>query len=416
MCEQQARKKEENMIKTRLIGAATLAVLVIVGCGKKDGSDDAPKTDSKPVVKVERSAEQDRLDKILDLAEKSVEEDVNVNFYGFFTGMSRYDADYLAAHYKLKKEDYSLEALPGKAVSRLWISLMGVRSITNGGNSLEELAKVVSTRMGALKKNLRTGEYEYKTINGIVVTFSDKGLTIQNDGVAQKKSIATEIAAQKDQADVDAAIAEQEAVIKKTKDAVQSIIGDMVAIPGKSFKMGKYEVTQKQWVALMGNNPSSFKGDDNPVNRVTWKDCKAFLEKLNAMPEVKVARLTFRLPTGAEWDYACRAGGTGEYCRLADGTEINESTLGKVAWFDKTSGETTHPVGQKMANAFGLFDMHGNVSEWCDDIRDDGLSRICRRGGGRPNLSSLCQTGNRDNYIPEQPDWAIGFRLLATQK
>ena len=410
-------KKEVNMMRTRLIGIAALAALVVAGCGKKDGADDAQKADSKPVVKADvkvgQPTEQDRLEKIFDLAEKSAQEDVNVNFYGFFTGMSRYDAAELATYYKLKTDDYSLESLPGKAVSRLWISLMGVRSITNGGNSLEELAKAVAKRVGTLKKNLSTGEYEYKTIGGIVVTFSDKGLTIQNDAVSQKKPIATEIAAQKDRADEDAAIAEQVAAIKKAKEAVESIIGDMIAIPGKNFKMGKYEVTQKQWVALMGNNPSYFKGDNNPVEQVTWNDCKAFLAKLNALPEVKVSRLTFRLPTEAEWEYACRAGGTGEYCRLADGSEITKSTLEKVAWFNKNSGGGTHPVGLKIPNAFGLYDIHGNAWEWCEDLYGD--SHRVHRGGSWEDDASVCTPSYRGGFPPDRLNYNLGFRLVATQ-
>ena len=349
------------------------------------------------------------------MAEKSAQEDVNVNFYGFFTGMSRYDAAELAAHYKLKNEDYSLEALPGKAVSRMWISLMGVRSITNGGNSLEELTKAVAKRVETLKKNLSTGGYEYKTIGGIVVTFSDKGLTIQNDAVSQKKPIATEIAAQKDRADEDAAIAEQVAAIKKAKEAVESIIGDMIAIPGKNFKMGKYEVTQKQWVAIMGNNPSTFKGDNNPVEQVSWNDCKVFLAKLNALPEVKVSRLTFRLPTDAEWEYACRAGGKDQYCRLADGSEITESTLDGVAWFNKTSEGSTHPVGQKMPNAFGLYDMHGNEWEWCEDLWKAGDSRRVCRGGSWYDDSGRCTAGFRGCNAPDDRGSLLGFRLAASQ-
>ena len=89
---------------------------------------------------------------------------------------------------------------------------------------------------------------------------------------------------------------------------------------------------------------------------------------LNSMPEVKKSGLTFRLPTEKEWEYACRAASTGDYCKLADGTEITKGTLGDVAWYEDNSGKKTHPVGQKKPNAFGLHDMHGNVLEWCEDL------------------------------------------------
>jgi formylglycine-generating enzyme required for sulfatase activity len=119
----------------------------------------------------------------------------------------------------------------------------------------------------------------------------------------------------------------------------------------KPFEIGKYEVTQEQWQAVMGNNPSHFKGADMPVEMVSWNEFQDFLIKLNAK---KDDGYIYRLPTEAEWEYACRAGSTGD---LAGG-------LDEMAWYDKNSGGKSHPVGQKKANAWGLHDMHGNVSEW----------------------------------------------------
>ena len=297
----------------------------------------------------EQSVAPDHIKEVFALAKKSAEEDFNVNFCGFFTGMSRYDAQDLAAYYKLKDGEYSIGAAPGKAVSRLWFSLKGVRRITKGGNTLDELAQAVANRVGNLKWDYDSREWEYKTIDGIVVTFGEKGLSVQNDGVAAQAPLATTMAAQKDRADVVAAqqaaaeeaarrerAAVEEAARKERalKKAVSNIINNMVVIPGKDFKMGKYEVTQAQWEAVMGENPSDFKGPNNPVENVSWEDCKKFLEKLNSMPEVKESGLTFRLPTEEEWEYACRAGSTGDYCKLADGTEITKSTLDEsgVVW------------------------------------------------------------------------------------
>lgn len=198
------------------------------------------------------------------------------------------------------------------------------------------------------------------------------------------------------------------------KEVILSIVKDMVSIPGRSFKMGKYEVTQAQWQAVMGENPSIF-GDLNPVETVSWDDCRKFLEKLNSMPEVKASGLTFRLPTEKEWEYACRAGSTGDYCKLADGTEITSDTLGEVAWYRDNSDYKTHPVGQKKPNAFGLYDMHGNVQEWCEDLYRAGLSLRVFRGGGWRGSSRGCTAGSRYVNGPDFRNGFLGFRLAASQ-
>ena len=202
---------------------------------------------------------------------------------------------------------------------------------------------------------------------------------------------------------------------RRLKKAVSNIINSMVAIPGKNFKMGKYEVTQEQWEAVMGENPSDFKAPNNPVENVSWEDCKKFLEKLNSMPEVKKSGLTFRLPTEKAWEYACRAGSTGDYCKLADGTEITKGTQGEVAWYEDNSGKKTHPVGQKKPNAFGLYDMHGNVWEWCEDLYQAGSPTRVFRGGSWKDRSGICAAGVRSYFYPDFLEGYLGFRLAATQ-
>ena len=189
---------------------------------------------------------------------------------------------------------------------------------------------------------------------------------------------------------------------------------DMVQIPGRNYAICKYEVTQALWEAVMGENPSKFKGADRPVECVSWHECQEFLEKLNALPEVKKAGVTYRLPTAEEWEYACRAGSTGYYCRLADGTEITKETLGAVAWYGEAwYGEdyktgATHPVAQMMPNAFGLYDMHGNVWEWTSTA--DGYNRVfC--GGCWGDYASNCRAGSRYGYDPDDRHDALGFRL-----
>ncbi len=191
---------------------------------------------------------------------------------------------------------------------------------------------------------------------------------------------------------------------------VEGIIASMVPIPGKDFRMGKFPVTQAQYTAVMDINPSEFEGTENPVETVSWDDCQAFLETLNAQPAAKASGLTFRLPELDEWEYACRAGSTGKYCKLADGTEITEESLGEVAWFDDHSDDGTHhPVGQKKPNAFGLYDMLGNVQEWTATA--DGGARVYR-GGSWFDSAEDCESSGRDS--PSARDNSLGFRLCAS--
>ena len=223
------------------------------------------------------------------------------------------------------------------------------------------------------------------------------------------------------------------------RDPVERLVAEMVQIPGRDFRMGKNEVTQAQWEAVMGENPSRYKGADHPVENVSWDDCQAFLEKLNAHPAARASGLVFRLPTEEEWVFACRAGSTNDYCRLADGTEISEATLGRVAWFDENSAtrsrwlnrfivfaerlvdrvhevdwsETiTHkPVGRKEPNAWGLHDMHGNVWEWTETTV--GVYRVFR-GGGWSFSARYCESSYRYGYSPSSRSSDLGFRLCAS--
>ena len=107
----------------------------------------------------------------------------------------------------------------------------------------------------------------------------------------------------------------------------------MVPIPGKTYAICKFEVTQALWKKVMGSNPSSYShtGDSLPVENVSWNDCQKFLAKLNVMPEFKEPGFVYRLPTADEWEFACRAGAKGDFCLLDDGTEITQNTLGEVA-------------------------------------------------------------------------------------
>ena len=174
----------------------------------------------------------------------------------------------------------------------------------------------------------------------------------------------------------------------------------------KGFWMAKTEVTQAQWQSVMGKNPSHNKGDDLPVEQVSWNDCQKFCEKT-----------VLQLPTEAEWEYACRAGSTGDY----GGT----GSLDDMGWYEGNSGNRTHSVGQKSANAWGLYDMHGNVQEWCEDAFraypsdavtdsrvDEGRDSVLR-GGAYSDDASNCRSANRSCSYPRDGYDEYGFRPIA---
>jgi formylglycine-generating enzyme required for sulfatase activity len=182
--------------------------------------------------------------------------------------------------------------------------------------------------------------------------------------------------------------------------------------------MGKYEVTQAQWQAVMGNNPSQFKGDNLPVAEVSWDDAIAFIARMNAQND----GYTYRLPSEAEWEYAARAGTTGDYA----------GDLDAMAWYSANSGNKTHSVGTKLPNAFGLFDMHGNVWEWCQDwyhntyagAPADGSAWLSGgeqhdrvlRGGSWDDYANYCRSAFRRWYAPNGRGFGFGLRVVAVTR
>ena len=183
-----------------------------------------------------------------------------------------------------------------------------------------------------------------------------------------------------------------------------------------NYYIGETEVTQELWETVMGSNPSKFKGPKLPVENVSWKDCQAFIGKLNAQ-----TGKTFRLPTEAEWEYAARGG------KKSKGyTYSGSNTIDDVAWYVDNSGATTHEVGKKRANELGIYDMSGNVWEWCQDWYGEtyyekssttdpqgpasGTYRVLR-GGSWTSFARYCRVASRGRVSPGYRDCDLGFRL-----
>ncbi len=183
----------------------------------------------------------------------------------------------------------------------------------------------------------------------------------------------------------------------------------------KDYYIGKTEVTQALWKAVMGSNPSHFNGDNKPVEEVSWNDCQTFISKLNSMTGKK-----FRLPTEAEWEFAARGGNYSRCYQYSGSNSLND-----VAWFTDNSGSTTHDVATKLPNELGLYDMSGNVWEWCSDWYGSyssnaqydpvgplsGSYRV-RRGGSWGSFARRCRSSFRDGIYPGNGGSYLGLRLV----
>lgn len=195
--------------------------------------------------------------------------------------------------------------------------------------------------------------------------------------------------------------------------------GDKDEIPHEvtldSFYIGKFEVTQGLWEAVIGNSPSINKGENNPVENVSWNDCQMFISRLN-----EKTGLRFRLPTEAEWEYAARGGIKSKHFRFSGGNNIND-----VAWCDDNSGSTPHPVGTKLANELGIYDMSGNVWEWCEDLYGQYELGHCKnpsgpmhgtehifRGGSWDYYARFCRVSFRRCAKPDFHFCNLGFRII----
>ena len=184
------------------------------------------------------------------------------------------------------------------------------------------------------------------------------------------------------------------------------------------YYIGQTEVMQALWTAVMSDNPSYYKGDNRPVEQVSWDDCQTFIEKLNSLLSNELGGKRFALPTEAQWEFAARGGNKSKGYKYAGGNNI-----GDVAWYDDNSS-MSHPVAQKQPNELGLYDMSGNVWEWCKDCYDryssyaqtnpqgptEGSSRVLR-GGSWFNTAKICRVSNRSYNTPDVRFSNLGLRL-----
>ena len=201
------------------------------------------------------------------------------------------------------------------------------------------------------------------------------------------------------------------------KDSYDFVKKHQVALTN-DYYIGKYEVTQALWKAVMGNNPSNLKGDNLPVEQVNWDDCQEFLSKLNS-----ITSKTFRLPTEAEWEYAARGGNKSRGYQYSGSNNLSD-----VAWYGDNRGSKTHPVGSKQANELGIYNMAGNVCEWCQDrfgkyisssqVNPTGANRGSYRvirGGCWGYSAGICRSSCRSFSPPDHRGSGLGLRLVLSE-
>ena len=314
--------------------------------------------------------------------------------------------------------------------------------------------KMVKGANGVARTTLPVGQHSYivacdgydseeGTVKLKASTPSNLQITLSKEAVAIQQNIVSQPAVAQ-QPVVQTPIANSDNITIPVKDGISI---DMVRVEAGTFTMGataemkdpnddekpthrvtltndyyigKYEVTQALWKAVMGNNPSNFKGDNLPVEKVSWDDCQEFISKLN-----RITGKTLRLPTEAEWEYAARGGNNSRGYQYSGSNNLSD-----VAWFRGNSGGKPHAVGTKQPNELGIYDMSGNVDEWCQDWywygayssssqvnptgANSGSYRVCR-GGSWGCIARICRSSYRYCGTPVSRYTFLGLRLVLSE-
>ena len=312
--------------------------------------------------------------------------------------------------------------------------------------------KMVKGTNGVAQTTLPVGQHSYivacdgydseeGTVKLKASTPSNLQITLSKEAVAIQQNIVSQPAVAQ-QPVVQAPIANSDNITIPVKDGISI---DMVRVEAGTFTMGataemknpnddekpthrvtltndyyigKYEVTQALWQTVMGNNPSKFKGDNLPVEQVSWDDCQEFISKLN-----RITGKTFRLPTEAEWEYAARGGNKSRGYQYSGSNNLSD-----VAWFWDNSGSKTHAVGTKQPYELGIYDMSGNVWEWCQDrygeynsssqVNPTGANRGSNRvvrGGCWFHDAWNCRSSSRGYFTPDYRNDILGLRLVLSE-
>ncbi len=438
-----------KMIKwLAMIGVAGLAVTLLTGCGQADSYDDEIGDFIRNAAdEVEASSSDDS-------------DESTMKFCGFYLGMSLEKAQALAQRKGLKDGEFEFEASPGEGVYYFTFALSAVRRLTNGGDTVEELAQAVANEVGDLKYDFQKERYSRTTIDNKEVYVTSQLLSMTDypklrSGRAENMKKLADRGVEKRYCVIDVSSGPSssqypvryERSIPEQAKTTQIVLrwlpagrykmgNERMVTLTKPFYIGVFEVTQAQYTQVMGSNPSRFKGGTRPVECVSYDmirgsgagagwpassavDADSFLGRLRAR-----TGLDFDLPMEAQWEYACRAGTTTEYCN-----GDTENDLKQVGRYNGNGGASSKHavVGSYQPNAWGLYDMHGNVWEWCldsygslgtDSATDpvgaaSGDSRVLR-GGGWFNGARNCRSAARDDRDPSDVGSDYGFRLVAS--
>lgn len=353
-------------------------------------------------------------------------------------------AQKLIPEFELASSDLTAQLQPRKDTNDKNCALVKVQFVGEvldvEGNVVSPLGKHNNEMWVYMPQNSRQIKVITKNFLPVMVTFADFGvekleanrtyvLVLNQNGnmVQQAEPIvnvsgSTIIIPVKDGISIDMVMVEAGTFMMGATPEMKDFFSDEEPVHqvnlSDDYYIGKYEVTQTLWQAIMGSNPSCFKGESLPVEQVSWDDCQKFIEKLSAITGRK-----FRLPTESEWEYAARGGKKSRSYQYSGSNDLE-----KVAFYSDNSGQKTNPVGQKIANELGIYDMSGNVQEWCQDVRSTyektpkanpiGVSidspRVCR-GGAWGYGASWCRSSCRSGYFPSLRSNDLGFRLAITK-